>query len=148
MKSEDTTYDGLDSRFQWNPEHYTEYKDLRRTLAMTGLKSTITGLFDPINTIEEYKDVVDEIPEESAEASWMEIWDSDEEFGRQTMNGMNPVNLHRITELPEKFPVTNAHMEGILQRGLTLQEEIERGNMYIIDLKILDGSQHRNYSFE
>ena len=145
VKSEDKSYDELDSRFQWNPEHYTEYKDLRRTLAMTGLKSTITGLFDPINTIEEYKDVVDEIPEESAEASWMEIWDSDEEFGRQTMNGMNPVNLHRITELPEKFPVTDANMEGILQRGLTLQEEIERGNMYMIDLKILDGVSTGTY---
>ena len=61
------------------------------------------------------------------------------------MNGMNPVNLHRITELPEKFPLTDANMEGILQRGLTLQEEIERGNMYMIDLKILDGVSTGTY---
>eukprot|EP00092_Neocalanus_flemingeri_P065524 GFUD01079698.1.p1 GENE.GFUD01079698.1~~GFUD01079698.1.p1 ORF type:complete len:1168 (+),score=312.67 GFUD01079698.1:40-3543(+) len=145
VHSEEKTYDELDSRFQWAPEHYSEYKNLRRTLAMTGITSTIKGLFDPINTFEEYKDVVDEIPEESAEAAWMDNWDSDEEFGRQTMNGMHPVNLHRIKELPEKFPVTEAHMEGILQRGLTLQEEIEKGNMYMIDLKILDGISTGTY---
>ena len=98
---------------------------------MTGIISSVKGFFDPLNTVEEYKDVADEIPEESAEAAWMNNWDSDEEFGRQTMNGMNPINLHRIKKLPENFQVTEAHMEGILKRGFTLQEEMEKGNMYM-----------------
>ena len=32
---------------------------------------------------------------ETAESAWMKEWDSDLEFGRQALNGMNPSCIHR-----------------------------------------------------
>ena len=66
-------------------------------------------------------------------------WMEDEEFGRQMMNGMNPALIELCRTLPDNFPVQNEHVALLLARGLTLQEEIEQGNVYIIDLKILQG---------
>ena len=31
----------------------------------------------------------------TAESVWLKEWDSDKEFGRQTLNGMNPSCIHR-----------------------------------------------------
>nr|XP_055053967.1 polyunsaturated fatty acid 5-lipoxygenase-like [Misgurnus anguillicaudatus] len=66
-------------------------------------------------------------------------WNTDYMFGYQFLNGCNPVMIRKCTELPDKFPVTHEMVKGSLQRGLTLQEEIEEGNVYIVDYEILDG---------
>ena len=52
-------------------------------------------------------------------------WTTDVEFGRQILNGMNPVVIKRCTELPSNFPVTNEMVKGSLNRGKTLHEEMK-----------------------
>ena len=52
-------------------------------------------------------------------------WTTDVEFGRQMLNGVNPVVIERCTKLPDNFPVTNEMVKGVLNRGLTLQQEME-----------------------
>jgi arachidonate 5-lipoxygenase len=64
-------------------------------------------------------------------------WMEDEEFGRQMLNGMNPALIELCTTLPDNFLVLNEDVTLLLSRGMTLQEEILQGNVYIIDLKIL-----------
>ncbi|XP_073716904.1 polyunsaturated fatty acid 5-lipoxygenase-like [Misgurnus anguillicaudatus] len=66
-------------------------------------------------------------------------WNTDYMFGYQFLNGCNPVMIRKCKKLPDKFPVTHEMVKGSLQRGLTLQEEIEKGNIYIADYEILDG---------
>ncbi|KAA0702511.1 Arachidonate 5-lipoxygenase [Triplophysa tibetana] len=67
----------------------------------------------------------------------MEDWNTDYMFGYQFLNGCNPVMIRKCVNLPEKFPVTYEMVEGFLQRGLTLQQELEKGNIYIADYEIL-----------
>ncbi|KAI7800444.1 hypothetical protein IRJ41_003432, partial [Triplophysa rosa] len=69
----------------------------------------------------------------------MEDWNTDYMFGYQFLNGCNPVMISKCVNLPESFPVTHEMVEGSLQRGFTLQEELEKGNIYIADYKILEG---------
>ena len=52
-------------------------------------------------------------------------WTTDVEFGRQMLNGVNPVVIERCTKLPANFPVTNEMVKGVLNRGLTLQQEMD-----------------------
>ena len=107
---------------------------------------------------------------QSAEEAWLDEWESDEEAGRQELNGSYPLYICRVRKLPDKFPVTDQHLAGLLQPGKTLQvdstspqntghirknfpqiileipyqvelkvlqDELEAGRFYLIDLEIL-----------
>ena len=67
-----------------------------------------------------------------------ELWQNDEEFGRQMLNGMNPSWIERVKgDMPENIPVTNDIVGESLYH--TLEEEIGRGRIYIINHNILTG---------
>uniref|UniRef100_A0A3P8V726 Arachidonate 5-lipoxygenase b, tandem duplicate 3 n=1 Tax=Cynoglossus semilaevis TaxID=244447 RepID=A0A3P8V726_CYNSE len=69
----------------------------------------------------------------------MKHWKEDFMFGYQFLNGCNPVVIKKCTKLPDKFPVTDAMVAVSLERELTLEQEIEAGNVYIADYEVLDG---------
>ena len=52
-------------------------------------------------------------------------WLTDEEFGRQILNGVNPVVLSRCTALPDNFPVANDMVKNLLVRNMSLEEEMK-----------------------
>ena len=52
-------------------------------------------------------------------------WMTDVEFGRQILNGVNPVVIKRCTKLPQNFPVTSDMVKGSFGRGKTLDEEMK-----------------------
>uniref|UniRef100_A0A673AWU2 Arachidonate 5-lipoxygenase a n=1 Tax=Sphaeramia orbicularis TaxID=375764 RepID=A0A673AWU2_9TELE len=68
----------------------------------------------------------------------MQHWKEDFMFGYQFLNGCNPVLIQKCTKLPDKFPVTHEMVSVSLERDLTLEQEIEAGNMYMVDYKVLD----------
>ncbi|XP_037541657.1 polyunsaturated fatty acid 5-lipoxygenase isoform X3 [Nematolebias whitei] len=69
----------------------------------------------------------------------MQHWREDFMFGYQFLNGCNPVLIRKCTKLPDKFPVTHEMASVSMERELTLEQEIEAGNIYIVDYEILEG---------
>nr|XP_034990403.1 arachidonate 15-lipoxygenase B-like isoform X1 [Zootoca vivipara] len=68
-----------------------------------------------------------------------EHWQEDAFFGSQYLNGVNPVVIRKCTQIPSNFPVTQEMVAASLGASATLQEEIQKGNVYIVDYKILQG---------
>ena len=98
-------------------------------MALTGLTSkakvTIHTVFRHIADIHDYKKLATIIEDPALDLFENDRWKSDVEFGRQILNGLNPIVIERCVNLPAKFPVTNNMLEGILCRGLSLEQEIE-----------------------
>uniref|UniRef100_A0A671X1L3 Lipoxygenase domain-containing protein n=1 Tax=Sparus aurata TaxID=8175 RepID=A0A671X1L3_SPAAU len=66
-----------------------------------------------------------------------EHWKEDAFFGYQYLNGVNPMLIRRCTTLPSNFPVPDGMV--FLRGQSSLKEEIEKGNIFLVDYKLLDG---------
>nr|XP_020031130.1 arachidonate 15-lipoxygenase B isoform X3 [Castor canadensis] len=64
-------------------------------------------------------------------------WQEDAFFASQFLNGLNPVMIHRCRSLPKNFPVTDAMVAPVLGPGTSLQAELERGSLFLVDHGIL-----------
>ncbi|XP_077057702.1 polyunsaturated fatty acid 5-lipoxygenase-like [Siphateles boraxobius] len=109
-------------------------------------KMTVDSLLDIIkgftyswNDVTFFKKILGEFKINTSLENVMQDWSKDYMFGYQFLNGCNPVMIRKCMEIPDKFPVTHEMVKGFLERGVTLQEELKAGNIYIVDYEILNG---------
>ncbi|KAG9466307.1 hypothetical protein GDO78_016831, partial [Eleutherodactylus coqui] len=66
-------------------------------------------------------------------------WNEDSFFGYQYLNGVNPMLIRKCLNLPENFPVTSSMVAASLGISTDLQKELQNGNVFLADYKILQG---------
>ena len=98
--------------------------DFTKTAVLDETGIFISSEFTSLNSLYDFEKMATVLgnPKFSHDAA---RWTTDVEFGRQILNGMNPVVIKRCTELPTNFPVTNEMVIGSLNRGKTLHEEMK-----------------------
>ncbi|KAM4529541.1 hydroperoxide isomerase ALOXE3-like [Fundulus diaphanus] len=65
-------------------------------------------------------------------------WKEDDFFGFQFLNATNPNVIKRCSKLPSNFPVTEEMVKPFLETGTSLEREMENGNIFLCDQKIMD----------
>ncbi|XP_018528113.1 hydroperoxide isomerase ALOXE3 [Lates calcarifer] len=77
-----------------------------------------------------------------------EHWKDDDFYGYQFLNGINPNVIKRCSELPPNFPVTEEMVKQFLEKGSSLQKEMEKGNIFLYDQTKMDGIPPRTNNGE
>ncbi|XP_060792213.1 hydroperoxide isomerase ALOXE3 isoform X2 [Neoarius graeffei] len=65
-------------------------------------------------------------------------WKEDAFFGYQCLNGCNPLIIKQIHCFPTNLAVTSEMLTDFLPEGSSLEQELERGTIYLLDYEILD----------
>ncbi|GBG87573.1 hypothetical protein CBR_g45631 [Chara braunii] len=65
-------------------------------------------------------------------------WKSDKEFGRQTVAGLDPMEIRSIEALPEDFSVTEAELGSALPSGLSLAGALKAKRVFMTDFSFLE----------
>ncbi|XP_054617012.1 hydroperoxide isomerase ALOXE3-like [Dunckerocampus dactyliophorus] len=73
-------------------------------------------------------------------------WKEDDFFGFQFLNGISPNMIKRCSTLPANFPVTEEMVKAFLEEGSTLDNEIQKGNIFLYDQKKMNGIPGRMYN--
>uniref|UniRef100_A0A3Q3A876 Zgc:152891 n=1 Tax=Kryptolebias marmoratus TaxID=37003 RepID=A0A3Q3A876_KRYMA len=68
-------------------------------------------------------------------AHWKEDWF----FGYQCLNGCNPLLIRQIRLLPPNLAVTSDMLRPFLPKRSSLEDELKKGTIYLLDYEILDG---------
>ena len=55
----------------------------------------------------------------------IQIWDSDEEFGRQMLNGPHPVRIQKVSRLPECLEPAADDIRKLMDRNITIDKAID-----------------------
>ena len=123
---------GIDDSVSHLPmdEQFSTVKDINFTKdALKGMGGAIvSGVMQDMDSLEDYFNLNCLVAEDQLEylrSSSAGRWTTDVEFGRQILNGVNPVIICKCTQLPSKFPVTDDMVRPFFTRGLSLSQEIE-----------------------
>ena len=64
-------------------------------------------------------------------------WMLDEEFARQRLDGINPLLITAIDQIPGNFPVTDDVVRGVLPESVTLGQLLAEGRLFVADYAAL-----------
>ena len=148
---DEATYETMNLNFKFTDAMDRNFDSNRKKALSNVAFKAFEGLFKDFSQLKHYlrgakdlnKHFVKSIP-------WLEndLWKKDDEFGRQMLNSINPATIERCTGLPTNFAVNSENINNLLTRDLSLEKEIELGNIYIINYKILEGIPTGHYPFE
>ncbi|MBZ4400731.1 lipoxygenase family protein [Myxococcus sp. AS-1-15] len=65
-------------------------------------------------------------------------WQDDLEFARQAVQGINPLHITLIPQLPPGMPLTDEDVKGILSPDTTLARALDSKRIFLLDFDILE----------
>jgi len=132
---------GTESDHDWNLK-FTDGKDRNfQKNRLEALKSRIEmkviSKFLTLDSIDDFGSLIPKHHPKVPEWVLDNQWTKDEEFGREILNGTSPAAVSRCRTLPANFKVNNEHVANSLGPETTLEKELEKGTIYIVNHEIL-----------
>ncbi|KAM9319825.1 hydroperoxide isomerase ALOXE3-like [Gastrophryne carolinensis] len=111
------------------------------TAKSTQIETKLKGLQNNTNSWDDIEDVklVFCLRKSENSETVSKMWKEDAFFGDQYLNGINPVMIKKCFKLPENFPVGEEMVAPSLGTSTSLHKELENGNIFLADYKILEG---------
>lgn len=97
--------------------------------------------FDPLDTLEEYEDLLPVLPKPTVIKNYQADWC----FAEQRLSGINPPAIRRIDALPENFPISNSLFQQSVGAEHNLERALKEGKLYFLDSPLLSGIKGGNY---
>ncbi|XP_069502686.1 polyunsaturated fatty acid lipoxygenase ALOX12-like [Ambystoma mexicanum] len=110
---------------------------LQYALIELSLKKLVTKLSTSWLDLEDFKSIFWGVKSPVAEYV-MNHWKEDWFFGYQFLNGPNPLLIRSCTKIPDKLRISEDMVVPFLKGGTSLQEEIEKRRIFLVDFSILD----------
>ncbi len=135
--------DGFPSSIETAANHLPPDEQFERVKSVDFTKDALAAfaipavklVFEKFDTLDAYEKLAEALGGAEIQVYKLSRWQTDVEFGRQMLNGVNPVVICKCTALPPNFPVTNDMVKGLLNRGHNLKEEMEVFYMYVTHSK-------------
>ena len=121
----------------------SESRNMIKDIAYGVFNSTISRvetLLNKRNTLADF----DRLYPYWQEPSVSKRFGSDLEFGRQRLNGVNPILIKRCSQIPDNFPVTDDLIAGLMEEGDTLASVAASKRLYLLDHVSVDGIERKN----
>lgn len=64
-------------------------------------------------------------------------WQDDYEFARQAVQGVSPLYIELVTELPRGLPLADADVRGLLSPGTSIADALASGRVFLLDFEVL-----------
>ena len=124
-------YESLDWNLKYHDSQDRDFYGRFDASVRNGNLQEFLSIFRSFDKLEDFRKVTGTL--NSPDYVWLkhDQWKTDVEFGRQTLNGVNPLTIRKCVKLPSNFPLTNFTLP-------YLDKELEAGNIYIIDYRILN----------
>nr|XP_039267987.1 allene oxide synthase-lipoxygenase protein-like [Styela clava] len=94
--------------------------------------ATVKNAFSKIDDLDDYSRLYKHLQEDQ-DPVFMNRWKTDAEFGRQQLIGISPTSISKCTTLPDCCQISHSHVYDILNNGYSLEQEMQRGRIFIGD---------------
>jgi len=121
----------------FSPEYTAMRLGSMASLPANMLAATTKNFFDPLNTLEEYEDLLTLLPKPSL----LDYYRTDSFFGEQRLSGANPMATRRLDSFPDDFAIDNALFQQVVGAGHTLETALNEGKLYFLDYPLLETIQ-------
>ncbi|XP_075449610.1 polyunsaturated fatty acid lipoxygenase ALOX15B isoform X2 [Ascaphus truei] len=125
-----------DAQYSWIKKSSFDF-----TLASTGMEVKFKGFLDCKESWTDLNDINRIFCCKRTPMSELvsQKWKEDKFFGYQFLNGTNPVMIQKCFRIPDNFPVTDHMVAASLGSSTNLHKELQNGNIFLADYKILEG---------
>ncbi|TRY91150.1 hypothetical protein DNTS_014123 [Danionella cerebrum] len=126
-----------DARFE-NEKRSDFEGSLHYALLELSLKKLVIKFGKSWSDLEDFRRIFWKLRSPVAEYT-MEHWKEDWFFCYQFLNGSNPLLIRKCKKIPSNFQVTGDMVQSSLMPNTSLDEEIKKGNIFLVDHAVLDG---------